>query len=314
MARRGRLMAAYLIRRVLFSIVILWGVITIVFVVLRLIPADPALLILGSDATQGEIAALRAQMGLDQPLFVQYGAYLGDLVRLDFGESYRLKRDAMELVLERLPATLELAFASLGLALVVGLPAGVIAALRVNKLSDRVVSVLSLLSQSIPSFWLGIVFILVFARTFGVLPSGGTGSVAHMVLPAITLALPFLAVLTRMTRSGLLEVIHEGYIQTARSKGLTERVVIFPHAIRNALIPIVTIVGLQFGQLLGGAVIVETVFSWPGVGRMLIDAIGQRDYNIVQAAIILIATGFVLINLVVDLLYGYLDPRVRLVK
>lgn len=307
-------MAAYLVRRVLFSILILWGVVTIVFVVLRLIPADPAQLILGSDATQAEIQALRAQMGLDQPLFVQYGAYLADLVRFDFGESYRLQRDAMELVLERLPATLELAFTSLALALVVGLPAGVIAALRVNKLADRIVSVLSLLSQSLPSFWLGIVFILIFARTFQVLPSGGTGSIAHIVLPAITLALPFLAILTRMTRSGLLEVIHEGYIQTARSKGLPERVVIFPHAIRNALIPIVTIVGLQFGQLLGGAVIVETVFSWPGVGRMLIDAIAQRDYNLVQAAIILIATGFVVINLIVDLLYGYLDPRVRLVK
>lgn len=307
-------MAAYLVRRILFSLFILWGVITIVFVVLRLIPADPALLILGSDATQAEVAALRAQMGLDRPIYAQYAAYLADLVRFDFGESYRLQRDAMTLVLERLPATLELAFASLTFALLIGLPAGVIAALKVNKIPDRVVSVLSLLAQSLPPFWVGIVFILIFARVLQVLPSGGTGSFAHLVLPAITLGLPFLAILTRMTRSGLLEVIHEGYIQTARSKGLSERVVIFPHAIRNALIPIVTIVGLQFGQLLGGAVIVETVFSWPGVGRMLIDAIGQRDYNLVQAAIILIATGFVTINLVVDLLYGYLDPRVRLVK
>ena len=306
-------MAAYLVRRVLFSLFILAGVATIVFVVLRLIPADPAQLILGSDATQAEIAALRAQMGLDQPLFVQYGVYWSRLVQLDFGESYRLQRDAMALVLERLPATLELALSALGLALVIGLPAGVFAALRVNELPDRIVSVMSLVSQSLPSFWVGIVFVLIFARMLGVLPSGGTGSLAHMVLPAITLALPFLAILTRMTRSGLLEVMHEGYIQTARSKGLSERVVIFPHAIRNALIPIVTIVGLQFGQLLGGAVIVETVFSWPGVGRMLIDAIGQRDYNLVQAAIILIATGFVTINLIVDLLYGYLDPRVRLV-
>ena len=306
-------MAAYLVRRVLFSLFILAGVATIVFVVLRLIPADPAQLILGSDATQAEIAALRAQMGLDQPLFVQYGVYWSRLVQLDFGESYRLQRDAMALVLERLPATLELALAALGFALVIGLPAGVFAALKVNQLPDRIVSVMSLVSQSLPSFWVGIVFVLIFARMLGVLPSGGTGSLAHMVLPAITLALPFLAILTRMTRSGLLEVMHEGYIQTARSKGLSERVVIFPHAIRNALIPIVTIVGLQFGQLLGGAVIVETVFSWPGVGRMLIDAIGQRDYNLVQAAIILIATGFVTINLIVDLLYGYLDPRVRLV-
>ena len=307
-------MAAYLVRRILFSVLILWGVITIVFVVLRLIPADPAQLILGSDATQAEVEALRTEMGLDQPLWVQYGTYLGDLVRGDFGDSYRLQRPAMDLVLERLPATLELSFAALIFALVVGLPAGVIAALRVNKLPDRAVSVFSLLAQSLPSFWVGIVLILVFARTLHLLPSGGVGSPAHMILPAITLGLPFLAILTRMTRSGLLEVVHEGYIQTARSKGLPERTVIFPHAIRNALIPIVTIVGLQFGQLLGGAVIIETVFSWPGVGRMLIDAISQRDYNLVQAAIILIATGFVTVNLVVDLLYGYLDPRVRLVK
>lgn len=306
-------MAAYLVRRVLFSLFILAGVATIVFVVLRLIPADPAQLILGSDATQAEIAALRAQMGLDQPLPAQYGVYWSRLVQLDFGESYRLQRDAMALVLERLPATLELALAALGFALVIGLPAGIIAALKVNQLPDRIASVMSLVSQSLPSFWVGIVFVLIFARMLGVLPSGGTGSLAHMVLPAITLALPFLAILTRLTRSGLLEVMHEGYIQTARSKGLSERVVIFPHAIRNALIPIVTIVGLQFGQLLGGAVIVETVFSWPGVGRMLIDAIGQRDYNLVQAAIMVIATGFVTINLIVDLLYGYLDPRVRLV-
>jgi peptide/nickel transport system permease protein len=307
-------MAAYLVRRILFSVLILWGVITIVFVVLRLIPADPAQLILGSDALQSEVDDLRREMGLDQPIWVQYGTYLGDLVRGDFGDSYRLQRPAMELVLERLPATLELSFAALIFALVVGLPAGVIAALRVNRLPDRAVSVFSLLAQSLPSFWVGIVLILVFARTLHLLPSGGVGSPAHMVLPAITLGLPFLAILTRMTRSGLLEVVHEGYIQTARSKGLPERTVIFPHAMRNALIPIVTIVGLQFGQLLGGAVIIETVFSWPGVGRMLIDAISQRDYNLVQAAIILIATGFVTVNLVVDLLYGYLDPRVRLVK
>ena len=307
-------MAAYLVRRILFSVLILWGVITIVFVVLRLIPADPAQLILGSDATQAEVDALRTEMGLDQPIWVQYATYLSDLVRGDFGDSYRLQRPAMELVLERLPATLELSFAALIFALVVGLPAGVVAALRVNKLPDRAVSVFSLLAQSLPSFWVGIVLILVFARTLHLLPSGGVGSPAHMILPAITLGLPFLAILTRMTRSGLLEVVHEGYIQTARSKGLPERTVIFPHAIRNALIPIVTIVGLQFGQLLGGAVIIETVFSWPGVGRMLIDAISQRDYNLVQAAIILIATGFVTVNLVVDLLYGYLDPRVRLVK
>jgi len=304
--------AAYLIRRVLFSLFVLWGAVTVVFAVLRLVPGDPALLILGSDATPDQVAALRTQMGLDQPLLVQYGIYLVDVTQLDFGQSYRLRQDSMALVLERVPATVELAVVALTLSLVVGLPLGILAALAVDRVGDRVISVLSLLGQSTPSFWLGIVLILVFARTLKVLPSGGTGSVAHLVLPAITLALPFLAILVRLTRSGLLEVLGEGYLDTARSKGLRERVVIFPHAIRNALIPIITVVGLQFGALLGGTVIIETVFAWPGVGRLLIDSISARDYGVVQAAVLLIAATFVFINLAVDVLYGYLDPRIRL--
>ncbi|QOR69510.1 ABC transporter permease [Ruania alkalisoli] len=307
-------MGAYLARRLMFSVFILWGAVSIIFVVLRLVPSDPARLILGSDATEAEVDALRDEMGLNDPLFAQYGTYLGDLLRLDFGDSYRQQRDSFELVIERLPATLELALVAMVIALVIGILLGVLAALRVNRLTDRIISVGSLLAQSLPSFWIGIVFILIFARGLGVLPSGGTGSPAHMVLPAITLAMPMLAILIRMTRSGLLEVIHEGYIQTARAKGLSERVVIFPHAIRNALIPIVTIVGLQFGGLLAGSVIVEMVFSWPGIGRLLIESIGQRDYNVVQASVLVIAAGFVFANLVVDVLYGYLDPRVRLVS
>lgn len=307
-------MGAYLARRLVFSVFILWGAVSIIFVVLRLIPSDPARLILGSDATEAEVEVLRDQLGLNEPLVSQYLTYLGDLVRMDFGESYRQQRDAFELVLERLPATLELALVALVIALVTGILLGVLAALKVNTFTDRLVSVVSLLAQSLPSFWIGIVFILVFARGLQVLPSGGTGTPAHMVLPAVTLAMPMLAILIRMTRSGLLEVIHEGYIQTARAKGLSERVVIFPHAIRNALIPIVTIVGLQFGGLLAGSVIVEMVFSWPGIGRLLIESIGQRDYNVVQAAILVIAAGFVFANLLVDILYGYLDPRVRLVS
>ncbi|MER7074160.1 nickel ABC transporter permease [Terrabacter sp. NPDC000476] len=305
-------MTSFLARCVAFSAFVLWGAVSIVFLVLRLVPGDPASLILGPDATAAEVLALQQQMGLDEPLAAQYLRYLGDVVHLDFGDSYRLGQDAMGLVLERLPATVELATTAMVLSLVVGLPLGVLAALKVNRPADRVVSVFSLLAQSTPSFWLGIVLILVFARGLNVLPSGGTGSPAHMVLPAVTLALPFLAILVRMTRSGLLEVIHEGYVQTARSRGFTERVVVARHAIRNALIPIVTIVGLQFGQLLGGTVIVETVFAWPGVGRLLIDSISYRDYGVVQASILLIAAGFVLINLVVDVLYGVLDPRVRL--
>ncbi|MCC6775675.1 MAG: ABC transporter permease [Hyphomicrobiales bacterium] len=307
-------MTGYFIRRLVFSAFILVGAVSIVFVVLRMIPADPAALILGADASPEELSAMRARMGLDQPLVLQYGRFLVDLLQLDFGDSYRLRKDAMELVLQRLPATIQLASAALVIALLIGVPFGVVAALKVGKASDRIVSALSLLSQSLPGFWVGIVLIMIFARTLRLLPSAGMGTFAHLILPAVTLALPFVAILTRMTRSGLLEVIHEGYVQTARAKGLNEIIVIGKHAMRNALIPIVPVVGLQFGMLLGGAVIVETVFSWPGIGRLLIEAINQRDYNVVQAAIVVIAVCFMGINLVVDVLYGYLDPRVRLAK
>lgn len=305
-------MTSYLIKRVGYSVFVLWGAVTVVFLVLRVVPADPAILILGPDATTSQINALRDQMHLNDPLFMQYFGFLGDALRLDFGTSYRLHVDAMSLVLERLPATAQLAVGALALAVIVGLTFGMFAALRVNRLTDRLVSTLSLAVQSAPSFWIGIVFILVFARTLRLFPSGGIGSLQHLILPAITLSLPFLAILVRLTRSGILEVINEGYIQTARSKGFPERVILFPHAMRNALIPIVTVVGLQFGQVLGGAVIVETVFAWPGIGRLLIDSIGNRDYNVVQACVIVIAAIFIVVNLLVDVVYGYLDPRIRL--
>lgn len=307
-------MTSYLIKRIFYSLFVLWGAVSIVFIVLRLVPSNPVVMQLGADSTDEQRAALSAEMGLDQPVIVQYWNFLVDAVQLDFGSSYRLQQDALPLVLERLPATLELAGAALILALLVGIPLGMIAALNVNRMPDRIVSTLSLTGQSLPPFWIGIVLILVFARFFNVFPSGGTGSILHIVLPAFTLAFPFLAILTRMTRNGLLEVLGEGYIQTARSKGLKERVVIAPHAIRNALIPLITVVGVQFGILLAGSVVVETVFSWPGIGRMLIDAINMRDYDLVQAAVLVIAIGFVAINLIVDLLYVYLDPRVRITK
>ena len=307
-------MTSYLIKRILYSLFVLWGAVSIVFIVLRLVPSNPVVMQLGADSTPEQRAALAAEMGLDKPVIVQYWNFLTDAVQLDFGSSYRLQQEALPLVLERLPATLELAGAALIMALMVGIPLGMISALNVNRVPDRIVSTLSLTGQSLPPFWIGIVLILVFARVFGVLPSGGTGSLLHIVLPAFTLAFPFLAILTRMTRNGLLEVLGEGYIQTARSKGLKERIVIAPHAIRNALIPLVTVVGVQFGILLAGSVVVETVFSWPGIGRMLIDAINMRDYNLVQAAVLVIAIGFVVINLIVDLLYVYLDPRVRITK
>ncbi|TCM45961.1 nickel ABC transporter permease [Kribbella sp. VKM Ac-2568] len=305
-------MAAYVLRRLFFSVFVLWGAVTIIFVVLRLVPGDPAYIMLGPDADQAQVAALRAQLGLDHSLIQQYATYLSNVVRLDFGQSFRLNADSMSLVLQRVPATVQLASTALLVSLLIGLPLGVVAALRANTWIDRGISVFSLLGQSTPSFWLGIVMILLFARGLQVLPSSGSGSWAHLVLPTITLALPFLAILVRLTRSGLLEVVHEGYVQTARAKGLLESTVILSHALRNALIPIVTVVGLQFGALLGGTVIVETVFAWPGVGRLLIDSIGRRDYGVVQASILLVATIFVGINLLVDLIYGFLDPRVRL--
>ena len=305
-------MGSYVVRRLFFSIFVLWGAVTIIFVVLRLVPGDPAYIMLGPDADQAQVDALRAQLGLDHSLAQQYATYLSNVVHLDFGQSFRLSTDSMTLVMQRVPATIQLASTALLLSLLIGLPLGVIAALKANTWLDRTISVFSLLGQSTPSFWLGIVMILVFARNLQVLPSSGSGSWAHLVLPTVTLALPFLAILVRLTRSGLLEVVHEGYVQTARAKGLAEGGVILVHALRNALIPIVTVVGLQFGALLGGTVIVETVFAWPGVGRLLIDSISKRDYGVVQAAILLVATIFVLINLLVDLLYGFLDPRVRL--
>ncbi|MDX2973145.1 ABC transporter permease [Kribbella solani] len=305
-------MGAYVVRRLFFSLFVLWGAVTIIFVVLRLVPGDPAYIMLGPDADQAQVAALRAQLGLDHSLIQQYATYLANVVHLDFGESFRLNADSMSLVLQRVPATIQLASTALLLSLLIGLPLGVIAALRAHTWVDRTISVFSLMGQSTPSFWLGIVLILVFARGLKVLPSAGSGTWSHLVLPTITLALPFLAILVRLTRSGLLEVVHEGYVQTARAKGLGEGIVILVHALRNALIPIVTVVGLQFGALLGGTVIVETVFAWPGVGRLLIDSIGRRDYGVVQASILLVATIFVGINLLVDLLYGFLDPRVRL--
>lgn len=307
-------MVGYIIRRLLLAIFVLWGVATVVFIIVRMVPADPALLIAGETASAQQLADLRHQMGLDQPLIVQYGQYLGAAVTGNFGNSYTLGVPAMFLIGQALPNTALLAVLALLLALVVSFPLGLLAALRVNRLGDRLVTSGSLIVQALPGFWIGVVLLLVFSRTLKWLPSAGLADAQSLILPTIVLALPFIAILTRLTRSGLLEVIGEGYIQTARAKGLPERTVIFPHAIRNAIIPIITVVGLEFGTLLGGAVITETVFSFPGIGRLLVSSIQVRDYNVVQACVVIIAAAFVIINLVVDLLYAYLDPRMRLAR
>ncbi len=307
-------MLGYTIRRVLLAVFVLWGVVTVVFIIVRLVPSDPALLIAGMDATPEQLAALRAQMGLDQPLIVQYFSYVTAVARGDFGNSFAQGLPVTTLVAQVLPNTALLALLATTLAVIVSFPLGLLAALRVNRTTDRVITTASLLTQSLPGFWVGIVLMLVFSQMLRLLPSAGLNSPQALILPVITLALPFIAILTRMTRSGLLEVVGEGYVTTARAKGLSERIVIFTHASRNALIPVVTLVGLQFGTLLGGAVITETVFSFPGIGRLLVSSILFRDYNLVQACVVIIAAAFVLVNLAVDLLYGYLDPRVRLAK
>ncbi len=304
-------MGAYLLARLVHSVFVLWGALTVVFVVVRAVPGDPAQLMVGSQGTQQDVEALRQRLGLDQPLGVQYVSYLGQVVRLNFGPSLRLDQPAAQAVAERVPATGLLAVTAMLVAVVVSLPLGILAALGHRTPIDRLISVVSLLGQSVPNFWLGIMFILVFARALQWLPSAGIGTWQQVVLPAATLALLLVGLLTRLVRSGLLEVLHDDYVRTARAKGLPPRTVLARHALPNALIPVITVAGLQFGQLLAGAVIVETVFAWPGVGRLLVDAISNRDYPVVQAAILLVTAGFIVVNLLVDLSYAYLDPRIR---
>ncbi len=304
-------MGPYILRRVLYSVFVLWGALTVIFVMVRLVPGDPAQMLLGAQATAEEVDALRAEAGLDQPILIQYGRFLQDAVRLDFGTSLRLQVDALEAVVQRFPATALLAVAGIIIAIVISLPMGIGAALAPSSILDRIVSVLSILGQSVPGFWLGIMFILIFARSLQWLPSAGIGGWQHLLMPAFTLALPLIGILTSLVRAGLLEVLNEDYVRTAYAKGLPRRTVIVRHAFKNALIPVVTVLGLQFGSLLAGAVIVETVFAWPGSGRLLVDAISNRDYAIIQTAILLITATFVFINLLIDVSYAYLDPRIR---
>ena len=305
-------MGAYVLRRLAYAIFVLWGALTIIFVTVRIVPGDPASMMLGAGATQEDVEALQERLGLNESLPIQYVRYLGDAVRLDFGESLWLNRPVLTSVGERIWATARLAIAAVALAILVSFPLGILAALRPRSLIDYAVSVVSLLGQSVPSFWLGIMLILLFARQWRLLPSAGSGSWKHLILPAVTLALPLIGVLTRLVRSGLLEVMYEDYIRTARAKGLSPTKVLTRHALRNMLIPVVTVAGIQLGNLLGGTVIVETVFGWPGIGRLLVDAIFQRDYPLVQAAILFITGTFIVINLLVDISYVYLDPRIRL--
>jgi ABC-type dipeptide/oligopeptide/nickel transport system permease component len=303
-------MTAYLLRRGWQSLLVLFGVSAVVFLILHL-TGDPALLLLPPDATAEDIARFRTAMGFNDPVVVQYARFLRGALRGDFGESVRHGEPALDLVLERLPATFELAGAGLLLALCLAIPAGIVSAVRRNTIVDYVSTVVALLGQAMPTFWLGIMLILVFSVRLSWLPSSGRGDLEHLILPAITLGLFTTARITRLTRSGMLEVLGQDYIRTARAKGMNEPPIVWKHALKNAAIPVVTIVGIELGTLLGGSVITETIFAWPGVGRLSVQAIFNRDYPVVQAAVFLLASTFVLVNFLVDIVYTYLDPRIR---
>ncbi len=292
------------------AIVTLWLVVTVVFVVLRF-SGDPVRLLLPSDATEAQVEALRAELGLDDSIPVQYGRFIVQIAQGDFGESLRFNQPALDLVLDRFPATAELALVAFAIAALVGLAVGSLTALKHGSAVDRFAMVAMGLLQAAPAFFLGLIFILVFSVRLGWFPTSGYGNPSQVVLPALTLGALTLASIARLTRSSLLDVLRTDYIRTARAKGVSERVIWFRHALRNAALPLTTMLGLELAQLLAGAVIVETIFAWPGVGRLAIDSVASRDYPVVQAAVLLIALIFVVINLVVDLSYLFLDPRIR---
>jgi peptide/nickel transport system permease protein len=305
-------MTRYLARRFTEAVLVVLGVLLLVFVILQL-TGDPARLMLPPEATLEDIERLRRQMGFDRPLPVQFVWFLAGAVRGDFGSSLRYRdQPALEVVLERLPATLELAGATLAWSIPVAFLLGFVSAVRRATVHEGMAMLGALLGQSMPTFWLGLMLILVFAVELGWFPSSGRGGFAHVVLPALTLGGFFMARLTRLVRSGLLEVLGQDYVRTARAKGLGEAAVVTRHALKNAAIPIVTIIGLDIGTVLGGAVITETVFAWPGVGRLAVDSIYVRDFPVVQADVFVIAVAFVIINLAVDIVYTWLDPRVAL--
>lgn len=305
-------MIHFLFSRLLSALIVIIGVTCLVFMFLHLVPGDPVEVMLGEAAQPADREALRHALGLDLPLLTQLSNYFSNLLHLDLGESLYSKRPIIDVLLERIPATAELALASLLVAVVIAFPLGALAAVRKGSLWDQGAMSLSLLGVSIPHFLLGPVLILVFSLWLGWFPVSGREGAGSIILPALTLGSAMSAILSRMVRATLLEILNEDYIRTARAKGLSERVVIWRHAMRNAMLPIVTLLGLQLGALLGGAVITEVVFSWPGLGQLTVESIQSRDYPVVQACVLLISLTYVLVNTLTDLVYGWLDPRVRL--
>lgn len=300
----------FFLQRLVRFFTVIFGVLLLTFLLIHLVPGDPIEVMLGESASSADREALRAELGLNEPLLQQFGHYLNKLAHGDFGHSIHSKASIADLIKTRYPATLKLALLSLLIGLVVGIPLGIYSALKAGHWQDILVTIISVRLSAMPAFWLGPVLMLIFAVWLGWLPVSGMESNTSIILPAVTLGFGLSAILTRMTRTSLLEVLNDDYIRTARAKGLTERVVILRHAMRAALLPIITIVGLQMGSLLAGAVITETIFSWDGIGRLLVESIEKRDYPVTQACVLVVALSYVVVNLLTDLLYKLADPRV----
>ena len=301
----------YLLVRAAYALPVIWLVVSVVFLLIHLVPGDPILQMLGEGAPAADIAATRHAYGLDIPLAQQYLHYWKGVLHGDLGPSLRFNQNVGKLIAQRYPYTLQLTVAALLVALLISIPAGVRSAQRRGKWDDKVLSVVSLFGLSFPNFALGPILILLFSINLGLLPVSGSGTFGHLVLPAITMGGSLAAILTRMVRTSMLEELGQDYIRTARAKGLSERAVVYRHALRNAMLPILTVVGLQFGALLAGAIVTETIFSWPGIGRLTIQAIGNRDYYLVQGCILAIGLTYVLVNFMTDLLYSVANPRIR---
>jgi len=305
-------MIRYLCKRLFLTLPALWLVLTLVFLMIHIVPGDPVEQMLGEGAAPGQVTQLRHLLGLDLPLRTQYGHYLWQLAHGDFGQSFKFQAPVRQIILERYPATLQLAFLALVVCAAIAIPAGMIAAYRRGQAADRAVGVFTLLGLAFPNFALGPVLILLFSIELGFLPVSGRGGPLYYVLPAATLGAALAAILTRMVRGSMLQELSSDYVRTARAKGLSTSVVLLRHAFRNALIPIITILGLQFGTLLAGTIVTETIFSWPGIGRLTVQAISARDYPLLQGCILAIAASYIAVNLLTDMLYAVIDPRVRL--
>jgi len=300
------------LRQIVQAAIVLLNVSLVVFVLVRIVPGDPARLMLGMEASEEAVQAARVQFGFDRPLYVQYVQFVAGALRGDLGQSVRFRRPVGDLLRESFPATLELALAATAIALVLAVPAGIYAAVHRDGVLDRLLMAGALIGQAMPIFWLGIMLITLFSVRLGLLPTSGRGSLAQLIMPSVTLSTYVMALLARLTRSNMLDVLREPYVRTARAKGLREIVIVHKHALMSAALPIVTVLGLQVGALLSGAVVTETVFNWPGIGTLALRAIQQRDYPVVQGVVLVSAVLFVVINGAVDLAYRYLDPRVRL--